>query len=116
MNIEIRVAIEIPYFATPIPIRRPRSICSAVSVWPFAFACCAVWRAISASNTGSIVLNVRATITPVVMATNSIGSQALLDCQRRNTPAGEKKMSIRASQNDDLAGGVVTDALADSVI
>src|SRR5690349_11778309 len=63
----------------------------------------------SASKIGSSWLNVKKKMTPMAIDTNSSGGQTLLFSLRRNTDAGEKKMSIRSSQNEAFGGaaGVV---------
>src|SRR5262245_45826679 len=117
MNIVNSVMTETPYFANTIPNLRATASWSGVGAGrPLDFADCATPRANSASNTGSSTLNVRATIRPITIATNNIGGQTLLCCQRRNTPAGATKMSIKSSQNDGWAGCVATDAVVDSLI
>src|SRR5215467_5381162 len=76
--------------------------CSAVARGALGLcaSCAAVARLNSASNMGCTVLNVANTITPIAIETKSRGGHTLLFCRRRNTPAGEMKMSIRSSQND----------------
>jgi hypothetical protein len=61
------------------------------------------------------VLNVAKKITAIDSATNSIGGQTLVFCRRRNTAAGETKMSMTSSQND-VFGAAVIGVLVDSVI
>ena len=54
----------------------------------------------SASKIGSSWLNVAKKMTPIAIDTKSSGGQTLLFSLRRKTAAGEKKMSIRSSQNE----------------
>jgi hypothetical protein len=52
----------------------------------------------------------------MLIETNNIGGQTLRFWRRRKTSAGEKKMSITSSQNDDCAGFDGAADAADSVM